>query len=141
MFQKLSKCLVVSLTLIFCCSLLLISSSAAKNIKFVDQTHPKRCTTIIVGKDVTLDGSVLLAHNEELGDYSAHHYFVQPQKENDPDKTLESYYGAEILQVAKTNRYIGTKIFDSKKVVHLTSSLPYAADAARLSFIVIEYGY
>jgi dipeptidase len=112
MFQKLSKYLGVSFVLIFFSSLLLLSSAAAKNINFADQLHPKRCTTIIVGKDVTLDGSVILAHNEELGDYSAQHYFVQPQQENDPDETLKSYYRAEIPQVAKNYRYIGTKVFD-----------------------------
>ena len=112
MFQNFSKGLGVSLITCFYCGLLLVSSSAAKDISFVDQVHPKRCTTIIVGKDVTLDGSVMLAHNEDLGDYSAQHYFLQPQQNNDPNKSIKSHYGAEIPQVAKSFRYIGTRVFD-----------------------------
>lgn len=34
----------------------------------------ERCSSIIVGKKATKDGSVLLAHNEDLANYSAHHY-------------------------------------------------------------------
>jgi hypothetical protein len=55
------------------------------------------CTTIIIGKDNTVDGSVMIAHSEELGD-SPQHLVVVPRKTHEAGEMYISYSGAEIPQ-------------------------------------------
>lgn len=54
------------------------------------------CTTIIVGKEASSDGSVLLGHNEELGDRTCMHIYVVPSMPYSPDDVIETFYGAKI---------------------------------------------
>ena len=72
----------------------------------------ERCSAIIVGKKATKDGSVILAHNEDLANFSAHHYMYQPRVIHGEGKVFTSYWGAKIPQVAETFAYSATKIFD-----------------------------
>ncbi|MEI8216335.1 MAG: C69 family dipeptidase [Eubacteriales bacterium] len=74
-------------------------------------TTAMACTTIVVGKDKTADGSVLLAHSEELGD-SPQHLVVVPRKTYNPGDLYISYAGAKIPQPAMTYSYIASTIFD-----------------------------
>lgn len=69
------------------------------------------CTTVIVGKDKTVDGSVMIAHSEELGD-SPQHLVVFPRKTYDPGEMYISYSGAKIPQPKETYAYIASTIFD-----------------------------
>lgn len=69
------------------------------------------CTTIIVGKDKTADGSVLLAHSEELGD-SPQHLVVVPRVTHAAGDVYVSYSGAKVTQPAITYSYIASTIFD-----------------------------
>jgi dipeptidase len=72
----------------------------------------ERCSAIIVGKKATKDGSVILAHNEDLQNFSAHHFLYQPHITHGQGKIFTSYWGAEIPQVSETYAYSATKIFD-----------------------------
>lgn len=74
------------------------------------------CTTIIVGKAATADGSVLIAHNEELGDNSAQHLVVVPKKTHSPGDVFELYSGGSIPQPETTNAYIASKVFDKEHI-------------------------
>lgn len=71
-----------------------------------------KCTTLIVGKDATADGSVLLAHTEDLGDDSAHHLIVVPRVKYGPEDEFELYSGGSIPQAEETYAYIASTIFD-----------------------------
>ncbi|NPV69121.1 MAG: hypothetical protein HPY55_00565 [Firmicutes bacterium] len=70
------------------------------------------CTTIIVGKNKTEDGSVLVAHSEELGLNSAQHLVAVPRKEHAPGEVYVSYAGARIPQPPVTYAYIASRIFE-----------------------------
>ncbi len=72
----------------------------------------KKCTSLIVGKDATADGSVLLAHNEDLGGHAAHHLIVVPRKKHELGEAFKLYSGGEIPQVKETYAYIASTIFD-----------------------------
>ena len=71
-----------------------------------------KCTSLIVGKDATADGSVLLAHNEDLGDHAAQHYITVARAEHAPGDVVTLYSGAEVPQVEQTFGYIATTLFD-----------------------------
>jgi len=72
------------------------------------------CTTIIVGKELTKDGSVLVAHNEELGDNAAQIYTYVPRKVFEEGEVYTFLSGAAIPQPAETFAYIGSRIFDKE---------------------------
>lgn len=71
------------------------------------------CTTIIVGKNNTADGSVMIAHSEELGD-SPQHLVVVPRKTHAAGEMYVSYSGAKIPQPEVTYAYIASTIFDKE---------------------------
>lgn len=73
------------------------------------------CTTIIVGKDLSANGTVLMAHNEELGDYSAQHYVYHPGAQYKKGTMLEMT-NVKVPQVAKTYAYNATVIFDKNYI-------------------------
>lgn len=71
-----------------------------------------KCSTLIVGKAVTADRAMLLAHNEDLGNYSAHHYRYVAHASHPPGETVTTHFGAAVPQVAETYAYTGTSVFD-----------------------------
>lgn len=71
-----------------------------------------KCTTLIVGKDATLDSSVFLAHNEDLGGPSTQHLIVVPRIQHEPGDEFELYSGGSIPQPEETYAYIASTIFD-----------------------------
>ena len=75
-------------------------------------TSAIKCTSLIVGKDATADGSVLLAHNEDLGDHSVQHYITVPHAAHSPGDVVTLYSGVEVPQVEETYGYMASTIFD-----------------------------
>lgn len=71
-----------------------------------------KCSSIIVGKEATADGSMLIAHNEDLGNYSAHHYIYVPRETHQAGKTVTTHFGAVIPQIPETYAYTATTLFD-----------------------------
>ena len=72
----------------------------------------EHCSSIIVGKKASADGSVMVAHNEDLSNYAAHHYMFQQHMTHKPGEIVTTYWGAKVPQVAETFAYSATKIFD-----------------------------
>lgn len=64
-----------------------------------------KCTSIIVGKDATTDGSVLLGHNEDWGTVKRA-LRVVPGEKYEPGDVLKLSSGQKIPQVKETYSYI-----------------------------------
>lgn len=80
-----------------------------------NNTHLRdKCSSIIIGKKLTADRSVILAHNEDLGNYSAHHYVYILQAKHAAGEIAPTLFTANVPQVSETYAYTGTKIFDIK---------------------------
>jgi len=72
------------------------------------------CTTVVVGRNRSATGSVLIAHSEELGRNSAHRIEVCPRRAPAPGETFPLFSGGELPQPAELSRYVATKIFDKR---------------------------
>lgn len=72
------------------------------------------CTTVIVGRNRSATGSVLVAHSEELGRNSAHRIEVCPRRAPAPGETYPLFSGGSLPQPATLARYVATKIFDKR---------------------------
>ena len=68
-------------------------------------TAQDKCTTIIVGKNATADGSVLLGHNEDWGQFLMPLRW-NPREKHQPGETLKLRDGQEIPQVGETYAFI-----------------------------------
>jgi dipeptidase len=64
-----------------------------------------KCTTIIVGKSATADGSVLLGHNEDWGEYSMPLRW-NPREKHEPGANFKLRDGQAIPQVEETLAFI-----------------------------------
>jgi dipeptidase len=64
-----------------------------------------KCTTVIVGKNATSDGSVLLGHNEDWGEYLMPLRW-NPSEKHQPGETLKLRDGQAIPQVEETYAFI-----------------------------------
>jgi len=69
------------------------------------------CTTIVVGKNRSATGSVMVAHSEELGRNSAHKVEVSPRRRTSQGEQYLLYSGGSLAQPAEVPRYLATKIF------------------------------
>lgn len=69
------------------------------------QVSPFRCTSVIVGKDATADGSVLLGHNEDWGEYLKPLSW-NPGKKHEPGDVFRLRDGQAIPQVDETSSFI-----------------------------------
>jgi dipeptidase len=65
----------------------------------------EKCTTVIVGKNATADGSVLLGHNEDWGEYLMPLRW-NPREKHKPEDTLKLRDGQAIPEVQETYAFI-----------------------------------
>jgi dipeptidase len=72
------------------------------------------CTTLLVGRDRSATGHVLLAHSEELGRNSAHKVSVVPARDVPPGERFPLHSGGSLDQPARTARHLATRIFDKR---------------------------
>ena len=72
------------------------------------------CTTVVVGRNRSATGSVLVAHSEELGRNSAHKVEICPRRAPAIGESYPLFSGGDLPQPAALPRYIATKIFDKR---------------------------
>lgn len=101
---------------VVCAMFFITTGASARQVgELGNQVRPsvavERCSSIIIGKQATKDGSVILAHNEDLANYSAHHYVYIPPAKHNQGEVLTTLWGAKIPQPAETYGYSATKIF------------------------------
>lgn len=70
------------------------------------------CTTIIVGNRASEDGSVMVAHSEELGISNAQHFVSVPRKTYEEGDVFTLFSGATIPQPEVTYAYLASKVYD-----------------------------
>ena len=68
------------------------------------------CTMILVGKDATADGSVLMSYSNDASGKGASHVVVVPRKSHKPGAVYKLSNGVEIPQPAETYAYIGNEL-------------------------------
>lgn len=69
------------------------------------------CTTIVVGKNRSATGSVMVAHSEELGRNSAHQVALSPAFEAGDEPSLPLHSGGAIPRTGQAARYLCTKVY------------------------------
>lgn len=72
------------------------------------------CTTLVVGRNRSATGHVLLAHSEELGRNSAHKVSVVPGRDVPPGERFLLHSSGSLDQPGRTARYLATRIFDKR---------------------------
>ena len=75
----------------------------------------ENCTTVLVGKAATADGSVMMAHNEDMGDHSGRLLYVPGKAQADKEIALNY---VTIPQVDETLGYWATGNSDEVAVKH-----------------------
>jgi dipeptidase len=70
------------------------------------------CTTVIVGKNRSTDGSVLVIHNEDLGENAAHKVVINKRQQWKPGDKLQLFNGTNINQSQQSFRFVATSIFE-----------------------------
>ena len=69
------------------------------------------CTTILVGKDVSLTGMVIVGHNEDdAGELSVAHYYVPPRDWEEDYILPSDFFRADIPQVPHTYGYYWSEV-------------------------------
>ena len=88
---------------IFC---LILLNAFSLNILFAQQNIDLNCLTIIVGKNASSDGSVIVAHNEDDWGKQIVNLYKSPQRIHNEDEIITLDNGGKINQIKNTNGFI-----------------------------------
>ena len=72
------------------------------------------CTTIVVGRNRSATGRVLVAHSEELGKNSAHRVSVVPARDVAAGERFPLHSGGDLAQPGRLARHVCTRVFDKR---------------------------
>ncbi len=70
---------------------------------FPQDSFQYNCFSILVGKDATIDGSVLFAHNEDDGGINLVNWYKVPKLTHQNNKKINLFTGGEFEQTDITN--------------------------------------
>jgi len=96
-------------TVLWSCVFLWLPASLA-----TAESDALHCSTVIVGRLASSDGSVLLAHDEDLQADAAQHLVSVPHRRHQPGDVIKLWSGAKVPQAPETFGYFATKIFDKE---------------------------
>ncbi|MEM3788898.1 MAG: C69 family dipeptidase [Candidatus Bathyarchaeia archaeon] len=95
--------------------LLLLIVAAAPTPSFAHKTsYFPKCTTVIFGKNTTADGSVIMAHTEDLGDDDCMHLIYHPRQTHAEGEVIQ-FANAIVPQVPITYAYTADEIYDAEQ--------------------------
>lgn len=82
---------------------------------FVNCGHAAACTAVYVGKDVSADGTTLMAKSNDYGDNYANYIAVEPAVKNKPGRKMPVDQGGTVFTEipATTYKYVCTPWMDS----------------------------
>ncbi len=72
------------------------------------------CTTLVVGRNRSATGRVILAHSEELGRNSAHRVSLVEARRTGPGERYALHSSGALDQPPRLARYLATRIFDKR---------------------------
>ncbi len=72
------------------------------------QTGAMACTGVYVGKDVSADGSVMIARTEDMTSSNSKRFIVHPAKDHEPGELYTDAHGLSIEYPEHTYRYTAT---------------------------------
>jgi len=70
----------------------------------------RACFTVIVGRDASADGSVLMGHNEQNGGRQALHFRRVPRRQFDEDAVMRLRRGGTLEQVPETFAFLWSEL-------------------------------
>lgn len=77
---------------------------------YLASTPCKGCYSVVVGKDATTDGAVIVAHNEDDGGPQLVNHYKVPRMQHAPGSTVTLRNGGTLEQVAQTWAYIWSEL-------------------------------
>lgn len=75
----------------------------------------KGCTTFIIGKDATADGSVIMAHQEDYGANDCMHLVYHPRQTHEPGEVIHFAF-EDVPQVELTYAYTADEMYDPERL-------------------------
>ena len=101
----------------YCVSILLITLFSFSNI-FPQEKIELNCFTVVVGKDASVDGSTIVAHNEDDSGEQIVNLYKTPSIKHPENEVVTFNTNGKINQVKKTNGFLwielpGMKVADS----------------------------
>ncbi len=79
-------------------------------IRAQDYSQKLDCFSIIAGKNITEDGSVIIAHNEDTGGDRIINYFKVPRLKHSREEKITLMHGGKLEQAEQTNAYLWINI-------------------------------